>query len=73
MFFEYMKRAHSLFNNRIDEEESKALMDDLGINSTVIGKCVEDSFKGGDHKMNENYVLKSAQEDWEALGAKLYP
>ena len=62
-----------MFQNRIDQYESEKLMTELGINATVINKCVDDSFGGGNKAINENYVLKSAQEDWEALGAKLYP
>lgn len=48
-------------------------MDDMGVNTTYIKNCVDESFKGGNHATQENYVLKSATEDWEALGAKLYP
>lgn len=63
-YFEYMKRAHQLFIDRIDSEESYALMRKLGINTDVIKKCVDETFSGSNHAINDNHVLRDAAEDW---------
>lgn len=73
IFFEYMKRAHQLFIDRIDSEESYSLMNKLGINTDVIKKCVEETFSGSNHAINDNVVLRDAAEDWSSLGGQLYP
>lgn len=73
IYFEYMKRAHQLFVDRINEEESYKLMGDMDINTDVIKQCVKETFMGSDFTINDNLVLKAAAEDWSALGSQLYP
>lgn len=64
MYFEYMKRAHELFIDRIDEKESYKLMEKMEINADVIKTCVKETFNGPDFAVNDNNVLKAAAEDW---------
>jgi hypothetical protein len=73
MYFEYMKRSHQLFVDRVDEAESYKLIDELGIKTDVIKKCVDETFKGPNHSIDENSMLRESTKDWEGLGAKLYP
>lgn len=73
MYFEYMKRSHQLFVDRIDEVESFKLMSSMDINVDVIRQCVKETFMGPDFAINDNQVLKASAEDWSALGTQLYP
>jgi len=73
IYFEYMKRSHQLFVDRITEDESMRLMREMGINVDIIRKCVGDSFMGDSPALNDNSVFKAASEDWLALGKQLYP
>lgn len=69
MYFEYMKRSHQLFVDRINEQESYKLMEDMSINTGFIKDCVEDTFYGKDFSKSENHVMKAAAEDWADLGS----
>ena len=60
MYFEYMKRAHQLFIDRVDEAESYKLMNELGVNTDVIKKCVDETFNAPDHKIADNRVIRDA-------------
>ena len=73
MYFEYMKRSHQLFIDRIDERESYRLMDELNLNTSLIKTCVSDTFTGNNFAVNDNIILKAAAEDWTSLGSQLYP
>ena len=73
LYFEYMKRSHQLFIDRVDEHESYKLMDQMNLNTTLIKACVADTFTGSNYAVNDNIILKAAAEDWAALGSQLYP
>lgn len=68
-----MKRAHDVFIDEVDERESYKLMENLGVYKGVIRECVDKTFNGNDYSTYDNVVLKSASEDWTALGTQLYP
>lgn len=72
MFFEYVKRAHQIFKNRITEDESYQVMSALTIDTDQIKKCVSGTFMSGDEKLN-NYVLDRFQEEYKKQGTLLYP
>jgi len=63
-YFEYVKRAHSLCADRIDEECSKKVMDALDFVTKGINGCVEDSFEGLDISKVDNKILREDQKDW---------
>ena len=73
VWFEYMKRAHDVFIDRVDEQESFKMMESIGVYKGVIRKCVDESFTGKDYSKNDNVVLRSSAEDWISLGTQLYP
>lgn len=73
MYFEYMKRFHQIFVDRIDHYESYKLMRKLDINDDVIKKCVKETFSGPNMAVNDNILLRDSAEDWKALGGQLYP
>lgn len=73
MYFEYMKRSHQLFIDRVDEHESYKLMDEMNLNTSLIQACVSDTFTGNNYGVNDNIILKAAAEDWSSLGSQLYP
>ena len=43
-------------------------MENLGVYKGVIRECVDKTFNGNDYSTYDNVVLKSASEDWTALG-----
>jgi len=49
IYFEYLKRAHELYETRISEEESEKLMDNFGIDFGKIQECVNETFEGPNH------------------------
>ena len=63
-----MKMAHDVFIDEVDERESYKLMENLGVYKGVIRECVDKTFNGNDYSSYDNVVLKSASEDWTALG-----
>lgn len=73
LYFEYLKRAHELFVDRITEDDSYKLMDNWGINIEKVQQCVNETFDGPNHSFDNNNVLEEHSRDWQKLGTHLYP
>lgn len=63
-YFEYVKRAHSLCQNRITEDCSNTVMKALDIDVKGINKCVAGTFNGEDYSKEDNNVFEADLKEW---------
>jgi len=73
VYFEYIKRIHSIFRSRITEESSMMTMKALTINTDIIKDCVKASFANGDPATAENWILADLAKEWKDYGIYRFP
>ena len=57
-WWDYVKQVHSECFGFISKQCSLIAQKDIGIDSTKVEKCVNDSFDTSNHKLSDNAILK---------------
>ena len=63
VYFEYIKRIHQVYRNRIDEEGSKSVMSALTVDYDYVNTCVKNTFDNRDdiNASKDNSILRKDQ------------
>ncbi|CAG9319981.1 unnamed protein product [Blepharisma stoltei] len=73
LWFNYIKHFHEFCSGGIVETCVNSAMTKANVNVKKVNQCIEESFSGKNHLIDDNQLLKDAKDFWGNIAVSYYP